>query len=237
MHVDRDDTRLHLADSGGAGRTAIDGALRGSPRELTLTEWTLSMSDRGSHVPAPPHPGLRVEHAAVASYELSHALYNAVGVTVCWTDRRTWQYTDWTKWVENPRVELWIGSVEGTPAGFFELLGHDDGSVEIVLFGLMPQFRGQGVGGSFLSACVEAAWRYRFDVTGRPGAGDGELVGEAQRVFLVTSTLDHPHAMKNYLARGFEVERSEEFEKLVPDPRASYLDLPFDPRDSDVGGR
>ncbi|NLG54699.1 MAG: GNAT family N-acetyltransferase [Rhodococcus sp.] len=198
-------------------------------RQLSLTEWTLSMPERACHVPAPPHPELRVERAAVPSYELSHALYNAVGVTVCWTDRRAWHYTDWTKWVENPRLETWVGTVEGTPAGFFELLGHDDGSVEVVLFGLLPQFRGQGVGGAFLSACIEAGWRYSFDVTGRVAAA--EEISEVQRVFLLTSTLDHPNALKNYLARGFVVESSEEFDKHVPDPRGSYLDLPFDPRD------
>lgn len=190
-------------------------------RKLALTEWTLSMQERGQHVPSPPHPGLRVEQSTFPSYELSYALYSAVGVTVCWTDRRSWDCADWKKWVENPRVQLWIGSLGGTPAGFFELIGYDDGSVEIALFGLIPQLRGQGIGGAFLSSCIEAAWKYSF----------GPSSDEVSRVFLLTSTLDHPNALKNYLARGFTVQSCDKFDKVVPDPRRSYLDLPFDPRD------
>ncbi|NLU82173.1 GNAT family N-acetyltransferase [Rhodococcus sp. HNM0569] len=211
MHVEREVPPL-----GGVG----DG-----DREVALTEWTLTMRARARHDPAPPHPGLRVERARVPSYELSHALYSAVGVTVCWTDRRTWDYDAWHEWVADPRLELWIATVDGTPAGFCELLGHDDAAVEIVLFGLIPTFRGVGVGGPFLSACIEAAWRYDRTLPGR------DLPGDTSRVFLVTSTLDHPHALKNYLARGFELEHSEKWDKRVPDPRVSVLDLPFDPRD------
>ena len=42
-------------------------------------------------------------------------------------------------------------------------------------------------------------------------------VGGGKRVWLHTCTLDHPKALSNYLARGFEVFKEEDLEDEVPD--------------------
>ena len=41
-----------------------------------------------------------------------------------------------------------------------------------------------------------------------------------RRVWLHTASADHAHALPNYLARGFQVVRSEVRRKLVPDEDA-----------------
>jgi GNAT superfamily N-acetyltransferase len=54
----------------------------------------------------------------------------------------------------------------------------------------LPQFVGKGLGGGLLSAAIENAW----------GA-------ETNRVWVHTCSLDHPNALKNYQARGFQIYR------------------------------
>ena len=80
------------------------------------------------------------------------------------------------------------------PAGFAELERATDGSVEIVYFGLLPEFIGRRVGRPFLEAIVGRAWD-----------------GGTTRVWLHTCTLDHPRALTNYLAGGFRVVREEAY--------------------------
>mgnify|MGYP006886186654 CR=1 FL=1 len=36
------------------------------------------------------------------------------------------------------------------------------------------------------------------------------------RIWLHTCTLDHSHALTNYLSRGFKVFKEEEFEDMIP---------------------
>jgi GNAT superfamily N-acetyltransferase len=83
-------------------------------------------------------------------------------------------------------------------AGYAELDRTCVENVEIVFFGLMPEFIGKGLGSYLLTAVVEHAWD----------------VG-AERVWLHTCTLDHPAALPNYLARGFRLFRTEQsFEEM-----------------------
>jgi GNAT superfamily N-acetyltransferase len=89
---------------------------------------------------------------------------------------------------------------EGSPAGYFELEKHDDGSIEIAYFGLLQEFLGRGLGKHLLSVAVEQAW------------SDG-----ANRVWLHTCTLDDPAAMPNYIKRGFQPFNTEKyFTELAP---------------------
>ena len=59
-------------------------------------------------------------------------------------------------------------------------------------FGLLRPFFGQGLGGHLLSVAVRRAFERG-----------------ANRVWLRTTTLDHPHALPNYQARGFRIVREE----------------------------
>ncbi len=71
----------------------------------------------------------------------------------------------------------------------------EDASVEIAYFGLAPDAIGRGLGKHLLSCAVRDAW----------------ALGPT-RVWLHTSTLDHPHARSNYEKRGFVVYRTEQYE-------------------------
>jgi ribosomal protein S18 acetylase RimI-like enzyme len=66
------------------------------------------------------------------------------------------------------------------------------GNVEITEFGLVPEFVGYGFGAHLLTMATRVAW-------------DTEPIDASPiaRVWLHTSSLDHPHALHNYRRRGF----------------------------------
>ncbi|WP_433462458.1 GNAT family N-acetyltransferase [Spirillospora sp. CA-128828] len=188
-----------------------------------VTEWTMEMLDAADLRPAPP-PGAEMTFtlAALPSADVSRALYAAVGARVCWTDRFPWTYPDWRAWVERPELSTWIAMAEGTIAGFFEIEAQPGGDTEIHLVGLTPAFVGRGYGGHLVEQCTRRAWR-RGELWA-PGRGP------ASRVWLRTSSLDHPNAISNYRRRGFKVAAERTAPKLVPDPRVAPWPLPGDPR-------
>jgi GNAT superfamily N-acetyltransferase len=81
---------------------------------------------------------------------------------------------------------------DGAPAGFAELGRRAEGEVELVPFGLLPGFIGQGLGRYFLQWAIDRAWGYR-----------------PRRFWLHTDTKDHPAALPNYLKAGFALYREE----------------------------
>ena len=166
-----------------------------------VTTYYLEMAERAHLIPArvPDEPCALV-HAELACPELSRFFYTAVGGNWYWTMRLPWSYAEWQAFVGRPGFETWYGVHRGVPVGYFELLPHADDSVEIASFGLLPQFIGQGFGGQLLAAAIERAW----------------VLGPA-RVTVHTCTLDGPHALRNYLARGFRQVDQETTERALSD--------------------
>jgi ribosomal protein S18 acetylase RimI-like enzyme len=125
--------------------------------------------------------------------ELFRSLYRDVGAQYRWIDRLPWTDEEWRAHVSRPEIEMYLLTVAGERAGYFELHFSADGqSVEIAYFGLLPAFVGRGLGSALLTSAI------------RVGRSRGEL-----RVWLHTCTFDHPHALANYQARGFRAFRTE----------------------------
>lgn len=135
-------------------------------------------------------------------------MYRDVGGDWNWVDRLDWSDGRWTSYCADPSIVTFRASRGDEVAGFAELRmspcaddpnsdpgAADDGvDVELVYFGLLPQFAGQGIGGWFLSEILRIAWQV-------PGC---------RRVWLHTCADDSPAAIPNYLSRGFvEYDRAE----------------------------
>lgn len=117
------------------------------------------------------------------------ALWTEVGRGF-WTERIRWKEARWRQHLESAdRIAFWVAAVGGEDIGFFELCRSRRG-VKLEGFGLLPGWRGRGLGGRLLSAATELA----FDMG-------------ARRVWLHTATDDHPNALPNYRARGYRVVR------------------------------
>ncbi|MCP2339573.1 GNAT family N-acetyltransferase [Actinomadura rupiterrae] len=199
------------------------GPLFGAVEVPAVTEWTMEMRDPSGLRPAPlPSVEMTFTLARVPSPDVNRALYAAVGARVCWTDRFGWSHADWARWVDRPELSTWIVMAEGTVAGYFEIEAQPGGDTEIHLVGLTPAFVGRRYGGYLVEQCTRRAWQ-----RGRLWA---ERSGPATRVWLRTSTLDHPNAIANYRRRGFTVAAASTGPKVVPDPRVAPWPLPHDPR-------
>ena len=129
-----------------------------------------------------------VRQVEIPCPEFNWFLHQAVGVEFRWGGREGWGRREWLAYVDRPALETWVAYVAGAPAGYYELEKQKDGGVRIECFGLLKQFFGQGLGGALLARAVERCWQMG-----------------ASRVWLNTCNHDHPHALQNYLARGFKL--------------------------------
>jgi GNAT superfamily N-acetyltransferase len=142
----------------------------------------------------------RVERVEGSPASFYRYLYAEVGRAYRWMDRLAWTDGDIRAHLASPGVSLWLLTVSGAPAGYFELKAtSQDGSVEIAYFGLLPEFIGRGLGKYLLTEAVEKAWSLG-----------------ARRVWLHTCSLDDPAALPNYLSRGFRPFHEETYS--VTDP-------------------
>jgi GNAT superfamily N-acetyltransferase len=138
------------------------------------------------------------------------ALYALVGERWLWRDRLAWTDEELAAYLSSRLVHVWRLRVGRRTAGYFELRQRqDDSAVEIMYFGLVPAFMGQGLGGWLLTRAAEEA----FALGGT-------------RVVLNTCTLDAPQALPNYLARGFTIVREEHYEVDVGPHADALADRP-----------
>jgi ribosomal protein S18 acetylase RimI-like enzyme len=141
---------------------------------------------------AAPDPAPSVERVGECSVSFFRYLYEEVGRAFHWVDRLSWTDVMVERHLASPAISLWLLTWRAAPAGYFELRRHDDDSVEIAYFGLLPDYIGRGWGRYLLTEAVRAAWSL-----------------EPPRVWLHTCTLDHPAALPNYIQRGFRPVREE----------------------------
>jgi GNAT superfamily N-acetyltransferase len=160
---------------------------------MLVTRTYLEMRAPGQLVPSPSEPvGARIEQVSSCPSSFYRFLYSEVGREFRWVDRLAWTDDEIAAHLNQPSVTLHVLFAGDAPAGWFELKRHDDGSVEIAYFGILPAFRRRGLGRHLLTAAVHRAW----------DAG-------ANRVWLHTCTLDDPAALPNYRARGFTSYKEE----------------------------
>lgn len=155
---------------------------------VDVTIYYLEMLAPVHQRPAAARADLTVDHVRAPSVPYYRALYDAVGNDFHWLDRRHTPDAALAAILEDPRTELHVLNVAGTPAGFAELDRRHPEEIELTQFGLLPGFIGRGLGKWFLNWTVDKAWSY-----------------QPSRFWLHTCTLDHPAALPNYLQAGFEV--------------------------------
>lgn len=139
--------------------------------------------------------GSLILHAKPMSVDFYRFLYYSVGNDVSWADRKAMTDQELTAVIQHDLVDIFVLNVNGVPAGYVEFDRREQPDLEIKFFGLMPYFRGKGLGGYFLKWAVMKAWTFN-----------------PSRVWLHTNDRDHPNAIGNYVKNGFSVydERIED---------------------------
>ncbi len=148
----------------------------------------LEMLERPQDRTAMPH-GQRVGLMRARGIPLTfyRYLYREVGKPHHWWLRRELIDVDLAAQIHAPTTQIDILYVDGCPAGFAELnLGSASAEIEILYFGLTPDYQGRGLAGFFLSEAIHAAWDH-----------------EPEKVTIHTNTLDSPRALQLYQRMGF----------------------------------
>jgi len=158
---------------------------------VTITH--LEMVAPGQLKPKPSaDPHFWVGEATVKQWEFNRFLYLLVGHDWSWNDKKIWTERQWKKYAEADNLRTFAAYFEGSVAGYYEMRWDDAKGIEIAIFGLAPKFTGRGFGAALLTHALEEAWR-----------------ANPLRVWLHTCSLDHPHALPNYQARGLQVFKVE----------------------------
>ncbi len=193
-----------LLQDGRRWRIAFDGQRRGGSSSSRMlhrpaTRTFLEMRSPEAVVPFDfPDVDAVVRRLDRVPGSLYRYLYREVGRPWHWLDRWDWSDARVEQHLASGGVEIWMLSAGGTPAGYFELhrTAHE---VEIAYFGLLPEFIGQRLGPALLTLAARQAWMSGPD-----------------RVWLHTSSLDHPSALRNYQRVGFVPYRQETYDAKVP---------------------
>ena len=127
------------------------------------------------------------------SIDLCKFFYKEVGRDFFWRDRLKWSNQDWLDYVNNDFFKLYILKYNNRLAGYYELLyDSKTNSIEIPYFGIFKEFYGKKIGGYLLTKALSTSFKQKIN-----------------KVWVHTCTLDHPNALKNYLARGMKIFKTE----------------------------
>lgn len=156
-----------------------------SSHSAPISIYYLEQTNPGQLRAKPAPQGLAVAECVVKHWPMNRFLYQWVGGPWRWVDKLVWTEQQWQDYVNAPQLRTWVACVQGSLAGYYELQRQPDDAVEIMYFGLTPDFVGAGYGGYLLTHALSMAWEWR-----------------ARVVRVNTCSLDHPAALANYQARG-----------------------------------
>ena len=146
-----------------------------------------------------PSNNCSLEKVSPNDFQLNKFFYKQIGKNNQWIDRLAWTNKNWIEYVSRRIVFTFILIKNRNIAGFFELIYHKNKSeIEIAYFGLLKEFFGKKLGGYMLSYAIKKSFSFNI-----------------KRVWVHTCSLDHKHALKNYLSRGMKVFKSEIVKKQI----------------------
>lgn len=152
----------------------------------TIVTYLEMTAPPAQHVPAPANLKLALMKAENPPVHFYRYLYDTIGSAHYWVDRRRMSDKALAEAITAEGVEIYVAYADGVPGGYFELDCRDEDAVWLSYFGIVPEFRGRGLGKWLLSEALAAAWLY-----------------EPDRVRVETCTLDDPHALPLYQRMGF----------------------------------
>ena len=127
------------------------------------------------------------------NFQLNKFFYKNIGKNHHWVDRLVWSDQQWIKYVSDKKVKTYILKNNNDLAGFFEIILHTDkNEVEIAYLGLLEEYHNKNLGSFLLTTAIKKSF-----------------LEKPRRVWVHTCTLDHKNALKNYIARGMKIFKTE----------------------------
>ena len=126
-------------------------------------------------------------------FQINKFFYKNIGKKHNWVDRLVWTEEQWIKYVSNKYVKSFMLKHKKSLVGFFELIfNYEKNEVEIAYFGILEEYQNKKLGSFLLSEAIKKSFQENI-----------------KRVWLHTCSLDHRHALNNYLSRGMKIFESE----------------------------
>ena len=127
------------------------------------------------------------------NFQLNKFFYKNIGKKHHWVDRLVWSDQQWIKYVSDKKVKTYILKNNNDLAGFFEIILHSDkNEVEIAYLGLLEEYHNKNLGSFLLTTAIKKSF-----------------LEKPRRVWVHTCTLDHKNALRNYIARGMKIFKTE----------------------------
>ena len=140
-----------------------------------------------------PDQNLILEKVNPPDIELNKFFYKNVGKNHRWVDRLVWNNLKWMSYLENKNVHTFILKLNEELVGYFEVINDfSTSSSEIAYFGILDDYIGKKFGSYFLSEAIKKCFELN-----------------SKKVWVHTCSLDHKHALKNYLNRGMKIFKEE----------------------------
>ncbi len=127
-------------------------------------------------------------------FQLNKFFYKNIGKKHKWIDRLVWSEEKWINYVSSKAVNTYVLKYKNDLVGFFESIMHQQNNeIEIAYFGILEEYQNKQLGSYLLSEAIKESFHKK----------------NIKRVWLHTCSLDHKNALKNYLARGMRIFKTE----------------------------
>jgi len=125
--------------------------------------------------------------------------YRQVGRDHFWRDRLLWSDNEWKKYIKNKNLETGIMKINNELVGFYEQEFHKDkNEIELIQMGILKEYQGKKLGSYLLRYIIQNVFAQNVE-----------------RLWVHTCSLDHKHALKNYLSRGLKIFKEEEVDFIL----------------------
>ncbi len=140
-----------------------------------------------------PSDGYSLNLIDPIDFQLNKFFYKNVGKNHKWIDRLVWSEDKWIKYLSEDKVKTYVLKYKKDLVGFFELIYHKENKeAEIAYFGILEEYQNKKLGSYLLSEAIKKSFESRI-----------------KRIWLHTCSLDHEHALNNYLSRGMKIFKTE----------------------------
>ena len=119
-------------------------------------------------------------------------IYKAVGRDYIWNYRPGQSKETIQKIIQSSNTWLYFVYQKEQVVGLAELDASNPQDIELVHFGLIPEFHNQGIGKKFLNNIIQVTWSNNI-----------------KRMWLSTCGMDHPQAISFYEKSGFKIIKTK----------------------------